>query len=282
MVSTSKALDNNRYVSKTCIERDNKSMNLMIAYCEKRFLFDLEALQKSVNVDLINITTGLVAPKDVNILDCEEIGETIIAGMTDFTPTNYKFSRTLTARQIPDKNCLTSAQKKRSPVLNSDLLYQRLSSFTTEAEKKEAFTYELSSYPAALFTVDGTMRESKKSKFALLLFETAGPTSIVKQIDIKGSVLVIDGGKLIHLVSYAWKKGCQFNSIINAYVSHVKQAMTAGSHKSCTVIFDGYTTSSTKDHAHQARYPIRAMEVQVTFEAVLDSRQDLFLSNPRN
>ena len=94
----------------------------------------------------------------------------------------------------------------------------------------------------------------------MLLFETAGSTSIVKQIDIKESVLVIDGGKLLNLVSYAWKKGCQFNSIINAYVSHVKQEMNAGSHKSCTVIFDGYTTSSTKDHAHQARYPIRLME----------------------
>ena len=69
-------------------------------------------------------------------------------------------------------------------------------------------------------------------------------------------------------------------------MSHVKQAMTAGSQKSCTAILEGYTTSSTKDHAHQARYrvwyPIRAMEVQVTFEVVFDSRKDLFLSNPRN
>ena len=117
----------------------------------------------------------------------------------------------------------------------------------------------------------------------MLLFETAGSTSIVKQIDIKESVLVIDGGKLLNLVSYAGKKGCQFNGIINAHVSHVKQEMNAGSHKSCTVIFDGYTTSPTKDHTHQARYLIRVMEVQVTFEKMLDSRiKDLFLNNPRN
>ena len=58
--------------------------------------------------------------------------------------------------------------------------------------------------------------------------------------------------------------------------------MLVPTHKSCTVIFDGYTNSSTKNHAHQARYPSKAMEVQVTFEAVFDSRKDLFLSNPRN
>ena len=62
MVSACKVSDNNRYVTKTCVERDYNSMNLMASYCEKSFFFDLEVLNNSVNVNLINITTGLLAP----------------------------------------------------------------------------------------------------------------------------------------------------------------------------------------------------------------------------
>ena len=70
----------------------------MARYCEETFLFDLDVLKKPVNVSLqINMTTGLVAPEEVNILDCKQIGEDIVAGMTNFSPTNYKFSKSLTA-----------------------------------------------------------------------------------------------------------------------------------------------------------------------------------------
>ena len=283
MVSACKVSDNNRYVTKTCVEWDYNSMNMMASYCEKRFLFDLEALNKSVNVNLINITTGLLAPEEVNILDCKQIGEDIIAGMANFSPTSYKFSRSLTATQIPEKNSLKSAEKETVRIhINSDLLYQRLSSLATEKEKRDAFSYELSSSPAALFTDDGRMRESKKNKLAFLSFDLAGPAAIVKKTDIEESALVIDGGKLIHLVSYAWKKGSKFNSIINAYLSHIKQTLQTNNQTACTVVFDGYLNASTKDHTHQARYPTRSLEIQVTSDTVFDSKKDLFLSNPLN
>ena len=102
------------------------------------------------------------------------------------------------------------------------------------------------------------------------MFDTAGLRGVVNRTDIKGSFLVIDSGNLIHLVFYAWKKGVQFESVINAYVSHVRQAMTFGSHKSCTIVFDGHMSSTAKDHDHQARYSFRALEV--TFNVMFDSK----------
>lgn len=124
------------------------------------------------------------------------------------------------------------------------------------------------------------MRESKKNKLALLLFDLAGPAAIVKKTDIEESALVIDGGKLIHLVSYAWKKRSKFNSIINAYLSHIKQTLQTNNQTACTVVFDGYSNASTKDHTHKARYPTRSLEIQVISDTVFDSKKDLFLSNP--
>lgn len=284
MLSSSRPVtDNNRYTSKTCIERDSASMNIIEKYCKARFLFDLEVLSKSMNRDLMNITTGLIAPPNVNIVDSKDVGELILKEMDKFSPTNYKFSRSMTATQIPSKNDLQSSKKKATPSVNTELMYQRLSSLSSEDERKAAFSHELSTYPTALFTEEGIMRESTKSKLAKLLITLAEDSKVSSDQNRENS-LIIDGGMLLHSVNHPWRKGVSFTSILQAYVTHVKHLRLehGASSLSCTVVFDGYLTSTTKDHAHMSRYPVKSLEVQVTNETIFDSQKNVFLSNPIN
>ena len=60
---------------------------------------------------------------------------------------------------------------------------------------------------------------------------------------------VVDGGALLYRVS--WPKGATFSFISALYVTYLKRNFV-----NPTVIFDGYGTSSTKDHEHLRRYSV--------------------------
>ena len=129
------------------------------------------------------------------------------------------------------------------------MILQRLSTLGCEDEKKDAFKHELATYPPSLFTENGLMRPTNKSKFAKFLLSD---TSTIATGENSGSELVLDGGMLLH--SLPWKKGETFGSILASYVNHVCNIQR--DYASCLVVFDGYLNVSTKDHAHMSRYPI--------------------------
>ena len=82
------------------------------------------------------------------------------------------------------------------------------------------------------------------------------------------------------LHSVPWKKGASFQNIISDYAHRVN--MLSNSFASCTVIFDGYLVSSTKDHTHFSRYPVASLEVEITPNTIFDSKKEILLSNPKN
>ena len=65
--------DRNRLATKTVILRDQLSMEKMEAYCKAGFLLDKDAM-KTMNVNLIKISSGLIAPKDVNVTESKTVG----------------------------------------------------------------------------------------------------------------------------------------------------------------------------------------------------------------
>ena len=48
------------------------------------------------------------------------------------------------------------------------------------------------------------------------------------------------------------------------------------------VVFDGYITSSTKDHCHSKRAPVQSLDHSVSLEKQVLCRKEVVLSNPQN
>ena len=74
-----------------------------------------------------------------------------------------------------------------------------------------------------------------------------------------------------------WEKRSIIRSILSAYVNYVDKRFG----RSVDIVFDGYS-SSTKDHCHQKRQPIRGLRVEFDKDTELLSSKELFLSNPDN
>ena len=89
------------------------------------------------------------------------------------------------------------------------------------------------------------------------------------------TVIVLDGGALLYRV--AWTKNSTFETILKNYVSHINIMVGKSGRK--LVVFDGYITSSTKDHCHSKRAPVQSLDHSVS---LVLCRKEVVLSNPRN
>ena len=92
------------------------------------------------------------------------------------------------------------------------------------------------------------------------------------------TVIVLDGGALLYRV--AWTKNSTFETILKNYVSHINNMVGKSGRK--LVVFDGYITSSTKDHCHSKRAPVQSLDHSVSLEKQVLCRKEVVLSNPRN
>lgn len=100
--------------------------------------------------------------------------------------------------------------------------------------------------PTSLFD-KGFMRKTDKSKF---LKDIVKPESMVSQPYVDSChQFIIDGGALLRKVR--WCKNETFREIANKYTLYIKRNFN-----SCTVVFDGYDSPSTKDHEHERRCSI--------------------------
>ena len=81
---------------------------------------------------------------------------------------------------------------------------------------------------------------------------------------------------LLHKLS--WARGLTFASIIQSYVQYVTK-----NYGQAIVVFDGYTTVSTKDMTHKRRAKGKTgLAVSFTPEMQLSMPKDTFLSNTSN
>ena len=68
-----------------------------------------------------------------------------------------------------------------------------------------------------------------------------------------------------------------YEEILDCYQSFIKKYG-----EKILVVFDGYLESNTKDHAHQKRYPIKSLRINIDNQMKNDCKKELFLSNPEN
>ena len=79
--------------------------------------------------------------------------------------------------------------------------------FVINAESiPEAFLYELSDYPIALFS-NGQMKDPGKCRFAKRLCDTWGEDSIIAKDILIDPVLIYDGGMFVQELISLWIRG---------------------------------------------------------------------------
>ena len=87
---------------------------------------------------------------------------------------------------------------------------------------------------------------------------------------------VIDGGAFLHHVS--WRSNISYQDVVRQYQSHLLTK-----YGRCTVVFDGYT-SSTKDHEHDRRTKggKGCADFVISENMLAHQSQNTFLSNDKN
>ena len=103
------------FVGKTILEKDSLAMEGMECYCKDQLLLNIEVAH--LETPLINITTGLIAPNDVNVHRCRQVGEKVLEKIAGKRPTECKFKKIDYARRIPSKATL---QKQDHPAIKSN------------------------------------------------------------------------------------------------------------------------------------------------------------------
>ena len=250
-------------------EQDGRDMKLMLAFLEERDLFSDSSVLK-------NIATGVVAGPCVNAHKAKEVSEQILKKMTGQKITEHGFKRTDQVATMASKNLVKIDEDV--VYVDPQLLFQRLVSAVGNIyeDKSEVFKYELSSYPSSLFESSTFLRQANKSLLADEIWK-------IVFIDMPGLAAsdnlqyVLDGGALLQKIP--WSRGSTFASIIGTYVRYITQR-----YRNPVVVFDGYVSGpSTKDVTHLRRTKGKSSaEVQFTPDMTLQTRKDLFLSNPQN
>ena len=114
---------------------------------------------------------------------------------------------------------------------------------------EEVLTYELSTYPPALFEARNILRKADKPQLAQAIRDHAADLSseaVMNSIP-KTDCYVLDGGSLLHRLP--WKKGDSYNAIAESYAN-----FTVRHYGHTTVVFDDYGEGpSIKDDTHQKR-----------------------------
>ena len=138
----------------------------------------------------------------------------------------------------------------------------------------DVFTYELCSYPPALFESKIILREASTATLADALWKYM-PGDI--PMPSKNVQYILDGGALLHRVP--WSKGDTYENICQKYVRYIFTH-----YGTPFVVFDGYQAGpGTKDVAHRRRSSTYVdATVQVSALMVFKGKREDFLSNKGN
>ena len=261
--------DQHKEVASARQKRDAKDTNFVIHYLSQHNPF-------SSRSSLTNIANGVVANAKVNVDNAKEIGDKIIKGIAGKTIVSISFKK---RDQVTTMRHEAGKSETLVATINPQLLFQRLVALHNKIEDPATlFTYELCTYPTALFDCSQLLRQAVKVELANALWqmiqhEKNVSLSAFMELCMK---YVLDGGALLHRVP--WVRGQTYEGVMMCYVEYVK--------KYCKpiVVFDGYRSGpSTKDAAHQRRAANGiGPEVKFTPTMLVNQKKEVFLSNPAN
>lgn len=158
----------------------------------------------------------------------------------------YPSKRKDLAKTLADDSTIKVAQNR---TIDPALLFQRflIMSKTEQFSLEDVMSYELCSFPAALFEGKEMFHKANKPQLAQAVTEFSSKKSNKTVLDSIPPTedYVLDGGSLVHRL--AWKKGDSYGAIAQSYAD-----FTIRHYSKATVIFDGYSKGpSIKDNTHQ-------------------------------
>lgn len=132
--------------------------------------------------------------------------------------------------------------------------------------------YELAPTPPAIFN-EISLRKGTKSSI-VKVFEDG----IVEHVDLQSGELVVDGGFLLHAVT--WAENATYGTIIEQYIQHVLHHYG----ENVTIVFDGYPEVPTAKDEEQRRRSAKVGSCTVEFELHTKcfNKKEAFLSNKFN
>ena len=229
---------------------------------------------------LMNIVNGVVADKSFYVDGFYSMGTSIINKMSGQKVFNYTFKRKDVAKIMSSK---TKIGKNNKIDIDPTLLFQRLLVIANAStvSPNDVFSYELESYPPAIFETPILLRKADKSKIIEAIRNHIKQQETQSNLE-NGSAgqcdinYVLDGGSLLHRI--CWEKDCSFQDIANAYVKLVTY------YGPDIIVFDGYMSGpSTKDNAHLSRNAKgESKQVNFTSEMKFHCTKSSFLANVHN
>ena len=139
--------------------------------------------------------------------------------------------------------------KHSKTVIDPALLFQHLLVVANASpiDTNKVFSYELCSYPPAIFESHSMLRKADKPKIVdssvkHVMLTDPEITNVRKNGSVK---YILDGGSLLYRLS--WEKNSSYIDIANAYALFVKSK-----YGEAIVIFDGYILGP-KDNTHLRR-----------------------------
>ena len=179
-------------------EKDYEDAIAVMTYLHPRCPFDGRP-------DLVNIHTGEVADKDVNVDEALAIGNKILESAKDELVSSFTFKRKEQAIVMKPDTVLTL--KDDVVVVDPQLLFQRLIASVrdigVDVDLETAFSYELCTYPASLISTDGLLRTADKPKLADELWKVVGKSQT--EVPMNDVHYVLDGGSFMQRIK--WVKG---------------------------------------------------------------------------
>ena len=154
----------------------------------------------------INLATGKVVDKSVNVHQAFKIGEKLNRGMSNQLVFSFSFKCKDMVVPMKTKSLLSIEGEKIH--VDSALLFQRFIVIYSLEELSTAFGYELSTRPMSLFEKDDLMNETDKPKLKHVLSKLLPETVHVIP---PNSRYVLDGGLPLHKV--LWTVGDTFAQI---------------------------------------------------------------------
>ena len=146
------------------------------------------------NIHLMNIDTGEVADASVNVYNAKQIGDGILKNMAGKHIFDYSYKRKDMAVTITAKHSLKHDGENIQ--IDYQLLFQRLLTIAgrEDLQLESALSFELSTFPAALFDKGHLMRTANKLALAEAIWKLIGKGALVLPSGLK---FVLDGGSLL-------------------------------------------------------------------------------------
>ena len=224
----------------------------------------------------MNITTGIIANKEINLDEAVQIGKKI---HQDFDSTKFIDIKFVKAKQT--KTSMTMRKSVRVDkddilMLSNELLQRLMSTVCISGPLEDSiFTYELVPVAPVMFYDDGTTRKNKKSLLMQYLLNLATDSREIQE-NIKA--VAFDGGALI----LPWPKIGTMETVCGMYVDLLTCSNPRNVLK--VVVLDNYEVATTKDHEKkrchlQSDY---SAEVSVTSNNPIPGNKSAFLYNQRN